>query len=125
MQAEHDHPDAECMVISGDLVHWGGPGEYAAFRECIDNRPWPVHLMLGNHDKARTSIDRARGMAPDDPYTYYYDGMVFLRAGDKDAAIAALEIAAEKGYSRELLGVEPHLEELRNDRRFAAVVDGG
>jgi hypothetical protein len=64
-------------------------------------------------------------MAPDDPYTYYYDGMVFLRAGDKDAAIAALEIAAEKGYSRELLGVEPHLEELRNDRRFAAVVDGG
>jgi tetratricopeptide (TPR) repeat protein/TolB-like protein/DNA-binding winged helix-turn-helix (wHTH) protein len=84
-----------------------------------------IYSMLGNHDKARTSIDRARGMAPDDPYTYYYDGMVFLRAGDKDAAIAALEIAAEKGYSRELLGVEPHLEELRNDRRFAAVVDGG
>ena len=49
-KAEHDHPDAECMVISGDLVHWGGPGEYAAFRECLENRPWPVHLMLGNHD---------------------------------------------------------------------------
>ena len=84
-----------------------------------------IYSMLGKHEKARTSIDRARSMAPDDPYVYYYDGMVFLRAGDKHAAIAALEIAAEKGYSRKLLGVEPHLEELRNDRRFAAVVHGG
>ena len=64
-------------------------------------------------------------MAPDEPYSHYYDGMVFLRAGDKDDAIDALEIAAEKGFSRQLLGVEPHLEELRNDARFANIVNTG
>jgi len=84
-----------------------------------------INAMLGKHDEARVLIERAREMAPDDPYSYYYDGMVFLRAGDKDAAIAALEIAAEKGYSRKLLGVEPHLKELRNDARFANIVNTG
>jgi len=84
-----------------------------------------INAVLGKHDEARALIDRARDMAPDDPYSYYYDGMVFLRAGDKDAAIAALEIAAEKGYSRQLLGVEPHLEELRNDARFENIVNTG
>jgi hypothetical protein len=51
--------------------------------------------------------------------------MVFLRAGDKEAAIAALEIAADKGYSRMMLGAEPHLEELRNEPHFLAIVNGG
>jgi Flp pilus assembly protein TadD len=84
-----------------------------------------INAMLGKHDKARALIDRARELAPDEPYSYYYDGMVFLRAGDKDAAIDALEIAAEKGFSRQLLGVEPHLEGLRNDARFANIVNTG
>lgn len=82
-----------------------------------------IYSMLGKHDKARISIDRARGLAPDDPYAHYYDGMVFLRAGDKEAAIAALQIAADKGYSRKMLAAEPHLEALRKDARFSAIVD--
>ncbi len=84
-----------------------------------------IRAMLDRHDKARVLIDKARGLAPDDPYTYYYDGMVSLRAGDKDAAIAALEIAVEKGYSRLLLGAEPHLADLRNNPRFSALISGG
>jgi Flp pilus assembly protein TadD len=82
-----------------------------------------IRAMLDKHDSARTLMDKARGMAPDDPYTYYYDGMIFLRAGDKVAALDALEIAAEKGYSRLMLGTEPHLATLRNDSRFAALVN--
>jgi len=82
-----------------------------------------IKAMLGKLDEARALIDRARDMAPDDPYSYYYDGMVFLRAGDKQAAMTALEIAAEKGYPGELLGVEPHLAELRDEPRFLAIVN--
>jgi tetratricopeptide (TPR) repeat protein len=84
-----------------------------------------IRAMLEKHDSARDVMDRARGMAPDDPYTYYYDGMIFLRAGDKEAALDALEIAADKGYSRLMLGTEPHLEKLRNDPRFSAIVNAG
>ena len=82
-----------------------------------------IRAMLDKHDSARELMDRARGMAPDDPYTYYYDGMIFLRAGDKEAALDALEIAADKGYSRLMLDTELHLEKLRNDPRFSAIVN--
>ncbi|MGB5576110.1 MAG: tetratricopeptide repeat protein [Woeseiaceae bacterium] len=84
-----------------------------------------IRAMLDKHESARDLMDRARGMAPDDPYTYYYDGMIFLRAGDKESALDALEIAAEKGYSRLMLNTEPHLATLRNDPRFAAIVNPG
>ena len=84
-----------------------------------------VRAMLDKHDSARDLMDRARGMAPDDPYTHYYDGMIFLRAGDKEAALDALEIAADKGYSRLVLGTEPHLSTLRDEPRFAAIVNAG
>jgi len=84
-----------------------------------------IHAMLNEHDEARTLIDRARNLAPDDPYAYYYDAMVYLRAGDKDAALAALEMAAQKGYSRQMLAAEPHLEDLRKDARFKTIVNTG
>ena len=45
------HPDAEAIVISGDLAHHGAPGEYARLRLALQNCPLPVHLMLGNHDR--------------------------------------------------------------------------
>jgi Flp pilus assembly protein TadD len=84
-----------------------------------------IHAMLNKHDEARAMINRARELAPDDPYTHYYDAMVFLRAGDKAAALAALEIAADKGYSRRMLAAEPHLAQLRNNPRFSAIVNTG
>jgi len=82
-----------------------------------------LYAMLGQPAEARKMIDKARELAPDDPYTHYYNAMVYLRAGDKAAAIAALEIAANKGYSRRLLAAEPHLAPLRSDPRFSDIVD--
>ncbi len=81
-----------------------------------------IQAMLDKHEEARALMDKARSKAPDDPYTYYYDGMVFLRAGNVEAALDALETAAEKGYSRRMMGAEPHLKELRNDARFSGIV---
>jgi len=84
-----------------------------------------IKAMLNKHAEARTMIDKARGLAPDDPYSHYYDAMVFLRAGDTAATLAALEIAAAKGYSLQMLAAEPHLAILRNDPRFSAIVNAG
>jgi tetratricopeptide (TPR) repeat protein/TolB-like protein/DNA-binding winged helix-turn-helix (wHTH) protein len=83
-----------------------------------------IYAMLGKLEEARTTIDRARELAPDDPYSYYYDGLVHLRAGDKAAALTALERAADLGYSRRMMAAEPHLELLRDDPAFSTIVSG-
>lgn len=82
-----------------------------------------IRAMLGNATEARALMDRAHRLAPDDPYTHYYDALVYLKAGDKSAALAALETALDKGYSRQMLAADPHLAGLRGDSRFSAIVD--
>ena len=82
-----------------------------------------IYAMLGKPEEARTTIDRARELAPDDPYSYYYDGLVHLRAGDKAAALGALERAADMGYSRRMMAAEPHLKLLRDDPAFSTIVN--
>lgn len=80
-----------------------------------------IKAMLGKMTEARNLIDRALELAPDDPYTHYYDALVHLRAGNEKAALRALEIAADKGYSRPMLAAEPHLEPLRKHDEFEEI----
>ncbi|MGB5256686.1 MAG: tetratricopeptide repeat protein [Woeseiaceae bacterium] len=95
------------------------------------NDPWAmmdlawIRAMLDKHEAARELMDKALALAPEDPYAYYYDGIVALRAGDKESALDALEIAADKGYPRLMMRTEPHLKALKNDTRFAAIVNSG
>jgi tetratricopeptide (TPR) repeat protein/TolB-like protein/DNA-binding winged helix-turn-helix (wHTH) protein len=92
------------------------------------NDPWTmmdlawIKAMLNKHEEARKLIDKALDLEPEDPYTHYYNGMLSLRAGDRDAALKALRLAAEMGYSRQMLAAEPHLEPLRGDPQFLAIV---
>lgn len=44
------HADADLGVITGDLCNDGDPDAYALLREIIAPLPFPVRLMLGNHD---------------------------------------------------------------------------
>lgn len=44
------HPDASCAVATGDLTNWGEIGAYQFLQDCIASAPWPMHLLLGNHD---------------------------------------------------------------------------
>ncbi len=63
--ALHQHPDAERIVLTGDLTHNGRPSEYAHLRALLADCPLPVSLMLGNHDR-RASFSAA---FPDTPLT--------------------------------------------------------
>lgn len=84
-----------------------------------------IQAQLDRPGEARALIDRALKLARDDPYTYYYDGLVTLKAGDLDAAIDALEVAVDKGYPVQLLAAEPLLQPLRIDPRFAEITSAG
>ncbi len=81
-----------------------------------------IHAMLSDSSEARALMARARALAPDDPYTHYYDGLVLAREGDIDGAIDALEVAVESGYPIALLAEEPHLVSLHDYQKFLEII---
>jgi tetratricopeptide (TPR) repeat protein/TolB-like protein/DNA-binding winged helix-turn-helix (wHTH) protein len=82
-----------------------------------------ISAMLGKTGDARQLIERARAWAPDDPYVHYINGLILLRSGNSDAALTALEIAARKGYSLQMMEAEPHLASVRDNPRFTAILN--
>lgn len=44
------HPDAEAVVITGDLSDWGEKADYEHLSQRIAALPLPVYLCIGNHD---------------------------------------------------------------------------
>ena len=84
-----------------------------------------ISTMLGEHEEARRLIEAASLQAPDDPYADYIDGLVHLAAGDADAALAALQAAADKGYSLEMMAAEPHLAPLQSNPGFIRLTEPG
>lgn len=44
------HQDADRIIITGDLTHWGEPQAYTALRDALTDLPGPVRLLIGNHD---------------------------------------------------------------------------
>ena len=62
LNALQPRPDA--LVITGDLVDFGTPEEYATLREVLDELAMPFYVIPGNHD------DRAalRAAFADHPY---------------------------------------------------------
>ena len=59
------HPDAEALVLMGDLTHHGSPAEYARLAGALSGLPLPLLPMLGNHDRR----DAFLGAFPDAPRT--------------------------------------------------------
>jgi tetratricopeptide (TPR) repeat protein len=84
-----------------------------------------ISAMLGSTSDALDLIEAARSQLPDDPYANYIDGLVHLKAGETAAALIALHIAVEKGYSLEMMAAEPHLVELRSNAEFAELIRPG
>lgn len=45
------HPDADRVLIVGDLTHHGRIAQYERLKAALADAPIPVHLTLGNHDR--------------------------------------------------------------------------
>ena len=114
-EALQEFATAEAMALSAFQVNPNDPFT-------MMDLAW-IQAMLDKPGEARQLIDKARILAPDNPYSHYYDALVYLKAGNEDAALAALQIAADKGYSREMLAAEPHLASIKMDPRFSAIVN--
>ncbi len=50
-QARATHPDADRIMIVGDLTHHGRPEQYLRLKEYLETVDLPIHLMMGNHDR--------------------------------------------------------------------------
>tara|TARA_B100002051_G_scaffold259511_1_gene279139 strand:- start:64 stop:891 length:828 start_codon:yes stop_codon:yes gene_type:complete len=46
-----NHSDAELVVITGDLTHWGEPDAFSSLASTLDHLKPPVQLLIGNHDE--------------------------------------------------------------------------
>ena len=44
------HPDAQHIILLGDLTHTGAPAEYARLAPVLADCPIPVTVTMGNHD---------------------------------------------------------------------------
>lgn len=78
--------------------------------------------MLGDTDGAAELIERLLEIAPEDPYSHYYQALVFLRQGRDDAAVDSIAAAIERGYSTLMISAEPYLAELRSTSDFRRLV---
>lgn len=57
------HADAERVVITGDLTHWGEPEAYKSLAETVNQSGLPIRLLIGNHDHRVNFLD----CLPDQP----------------------------------------------------------
>jgi len=78
--------------------------------------------MLGDIVRADKLMGRARKIAPNNPYVYYYDALLKTKDGQHQAALDALSIALVNGYPPVMLVAEPLLFDLRETERFSTLV---
>ncbi len=50
---EHHAGQAQFVVVTGDLTHWGEPEAYRTLANAFARLPIPVDLLIGNHDDRR------------------------------------------------------------------------
>lgn len=108
-------PDA--VVMTGDLVDWGRPEEYALLRELIGPLldALPVYLLPGNHDDR----EQLRASFPDHPYLGQWSPFVQYAIDEHPLRIVALDTLIPMQGGGELCG--QRLEWL--DRTLAAAPD--
>ena len=51
------HPDAQNLILLGDLTHDGQPQEYARLAPALADCPIPVTVTMGNHDHRETLLE--------------------------------------------------------------------
>ncbi|MEM6663820.1 MAG: metallophosphoesterase [Pseudomonadota bacterium] len=51
-----NHPDAEAVIITGDLSDWGDAPDYLWLKNILADIDIPAHLCIGNHDDRPTLL---------------------------------------------------------------------
>ena len=116
VEAQRTYAEANRMATDALLVNRNNP-------LIIMDLAW-IKAGLGEHDEARKLIDRAIKSMPDDPYVYYYDGLIHNRVGSRSEALASLRTAVELGFPKIMLAGDANLANLRGDPRFSDIVNG-
>ncbi|WP_461212947.1 metallophosphoesterase family protein [Lacticaseibacillus sp. GG6-2] len=90
-------PEADFIVITGDLVHEGNAEDYRRLRVLLDAKSaalnLPIHVLLGNHDRTAAFFGGYLNQNPLPQYDYYRDygdyDAFFLdsKDGDREAGI--------------------------------------
>src|SRR6266403_2882550 len=82
-----------------------------------------AYAKTGRRDKAEDAIKKLRDLEKTEPVDSYTFAMLYVGLGDKDKAIIELEKSFnERGYYVPLLSVDPLMDPLRDDPRFAALI---
>lgn len=80
-------------------------------------------VQAGDHERARAWSGRALEVAPEDPGANTNVACVYLRLGDKDAALRCLEKTFGRGIGkRDWVEHDPDYDSVRNDPRFQAMI---
>jgi tetratricopeptide (TPR) repeat protein/TolB-like protein/DNA-binding winged helix-turn-helix (wHTH) protein len=108
---------AESIAASAVAVNPNNPND-------LMDLAW-INAMLDKPTESLSLIDRARLLAPDDPFAHYVYGLIMLRQGDSVAALEALNLAVDKGYSAKLMAAEPHLAALHGHPEFVEIIGPG
>ncbi len=64
--ASEHHPDAEVLVITGDLSDWGEGADYERLKARLADVTLPVRLCIGNHDDRPTLLSVFPELANED-----------------------------------------------------------
>ena len=74
------HDDAELVVVTGDLTHWGEPEAYRYFVVAVQPLPMPWVVLVGNHKRRAECCDVLASNAPRDPHALVQGGRDFPAA---------------------------------------------
>lgn len=78
-----------------------------------------AETMLGKHLTAAEHIERVLQIAPNDPYSHYYNALIALQTNQERTAMAAIRQSINLGYPVAMLKAEPYLASLRRQSEFA------
>ena len=62
----HRHADAEMVMVTGDIAHWGEPGAYDYAAEIFGALTMPWYPLAGNHDEKPAYFDGLPNALKDD-----------------------------------------------------------
>ena len=96
--AVRNHPDADHLILTGDLTHYGDADSYGKLALVLEDRPWPISFLIGNHDR-RAAFLAAFPDCPTDP-----NGFVQSAVDAGDVRLITLDSVDEDGIVAEHAG---------------------